>query len=447
MLCLNYLCMRKMKRLINQNITVALRALAIVVVFALCRVSAGAAEQNDSVNYRYVPLTQEEMNSLIPSELLRAQVDTVVVAQSQSEPFGPFTAMFNCDNKFLRYLDRLATGNKDRSFEKKFDVNFIVMPSYTREGSFGIGGGATGLYRLDRTDSIMQPSDITVIGNVTLNGFASLTASGNIHFPGRRLRYSYKLEYTYSPLNFWGITRDACGVNPQTKWTKSQLKYTSDLVYRLSSYFNVGALLDLTYSHIIKLDNADYLEGQDRTHFFTTVGAVLQFDTRDFILQPRRGMNLMLRFGCRPQFLGTYNRSLFNGSITYNYYQPLWKGCLLAVDAYASVNSKESPWALREALGSGGIRMRGYYSGRYIDNDFASVQAELRQHLFPRVGVALWGGIGNVFPSIGRFRSRDLLANGGIGLRIEMKHNVNGRIDFGIGRNTCGFVFAIGEAF
>ena len=91
--------------------------------------------------------------------------------------------------------------------------------------------------------------------------------------------------------------------------------------------------------------------------------------------------------------------------------------------------------------------MRGYYSGRYIDNDFASVQAELRQHLFSRLGVAVWGGVGNVFPSIGRFRSRDLLANGGIGLRIEMKHNVNGRIDFGIGRNTCGFVFAIGEAF
>lgn len=436
-----------MKRLTNQYLTLVLRALAVVALTVAVNVSAYANEPSDSVKYRYVPLSQEEINSLIPADLLQAQTDTVVVEQNQTEPNGPFTAMLRRDNKFLRYLDRLATGNKDRSFEKKFDVNFIVMPSYTREGSFGIGGGATGLYRLDRTDSIMQPSDITVIGNITLNGFASLTASGNIHFPGRRLRYSYKLEYTYSPLNFWGITRAACGANPQVKFTKSQLKYTSDLVYRLTSHFNVGALLDLTYSHIIKIDNADYLDGQDRTHYFTTLGAVLQYDTRDFILQPRSGMNLMLRFGCRPQFLGTFNRTLFNASITYNYYQPLWKGCLLALDAYACTNSAESPWALREALGSGGIRMRGYYAGRYVDNDFASVQAELRQHLFSRLGVAVWGGVGNVFPSIGKFRTRDLLANGGIGLRIEMKHNVNGRIDFGIGRNTCGFVFAIGEAF
>ena len=61
--------------------------------------------------------------------------------------------------------------------------------------------------------------------------------------------------------------------------------------------------------------------------------------------------------------------------------------------------------------------------------------------------MVLWGGTGNVFTSPSQFRSNDLLVNGGVGLRVELKHNVNGRIDFGLGRNTCGFVFAIGEAF
>ena len=155
----------------------------------------------------------------------------------------------------------------------------------------------------------------------------------------------------------------------------------------------------------------------------------------------------MLRMGVRPQVLGTFDRTLFNLSFTGNYYQPLWKGAMLAFDAYASFNSKQSPWPLREALGSGGIRMRGYYSGRYIDNNLTTLQVEYRQRLFSRFGVALWGGMGNVFTSPGHFRGKDILANGGIGLRVELKHNVNGRIDFGFGRNTCGFVFAIGEAF
>lgn len=422
------------------------RILTIVMMTMLvCSGVHAQEEKADTVAFRYIPLTQDEMDKLLPDELRSSQPDTVVV--SNAEMPGPFTSMLNKDTKFLRYLDRLATGNRDRSFDKKIDVNFIVMPSYTREGSFGIGGGATGLYRLDKTDSIMQPSDITMIGNVTLNGFLAFTASGNNHFPGRRMRYSYKLEYTYSPLDFWGITREACGLNDKIGLTRNQLKYTSDFMYRLSGNFNIGALFDLIYADATKIDDIEYLEGQKRSYFFTSIGAVLQYDTRDFILQPRRGVNLMLRFGVRPQVFGTFDRTLFNISFTGNYYQPLWRGAMVAVDAYASFNSKQSPWALREALGSGGVRMRGYYSGRYIDNNLAVLQMEYRQHLFSRFGLALWGGVGNVFSTPKHFRGKDLLANGGIGLRVELKHNVNGRIDFGIGRNTCGFVFAIGEAF
>lgn len=400
--------------------------------------------------YEYTPLTKEEADSLLPPELLAQfhAADSVASPQAelQRQP-GLVSSLLKRENKFTTYLDGLISGNVDHSFEKPIDISYIVMPSYTREGSFGIGGGATGLYRLDKTDSIMQPSDITLIANITLNKLFSLTANGNNFFPGRKLRLSYKLEYTYSPLDFWGISRVACGVNPKIKYERNQLKWNSELVYRVSGNFNVGVLLDLVYSEIKSIDNWDYLEGQRPSYFFTGLGGMLQYDTRDFILQPKRGMNLVLKMSARPQLLGTFDRTLFNVALTYNYYQPLWKGGLLALDAYASFNSMESPWPLREALGSGGIRMRGYYAGRYTDNKMVSAQAEFRQHVFSRFGLALWGGVGNVFSSFGHFRGRDLLPNFGVGLRVELKHNVNGRIDFGIGKGTTGFVFAIGEAF
>ena len=270
-----------------------------------------AQEQADTLKYRFVPLSQEQVDSLLPPELRQPQaIDTVVTSDVEQPLPGIFSSVLGRQNKFTTYLDNLAAGNRDRSFDKKFDVSFIVMPSYTREGSFGIGGGATGLYRLDRNDSIMQPSDITLIGNITLNGLFTLTANGNIHFPGRRLRYSYKLEYTYSPLDFWGITRQACGLNDKIKYTRNQLKYNSDLVYRVAGNFNIGAVLDFTYAEITKIDNIDYLEGQDKSHFFTGLGITFQYDTRDFILQPRRGMNLMLRLVASPQVFSTYDRSL-----------------------------------------------------------------------------------------------------------------------------------------
>lgn len=360
---------------------------------------------------------------------------------------GPFTLTFGKQTKFLSYLDRLVTGNVDRTFEKKIDVNYIVMPSYTREGSFGIGGGATGLYRLDKTDSIMSPSDVTLIGNVTLNGLFSLTAYGNNLFPGRKLRLSYKLEFTYSPLDFWGTTAEACRNNPKISYTRQQLKWNSDLMYRLGGPFYMGTSLDLIYSKVLQMDNWDYLGGENRHYFFTGIGVTFQYDTRDFIPNPKRGMNFVIGGGVKPQFLGSFSRTLFNAKMTYNAYLPAWKGALLAFDAYASYNCMESPWPLRESLGSGGIRMRGYYGGRYIDNNLISVQAELRQHIFDRIGCAAWVGAGGVFHTYDSIRMRNILPNYGIGLRIELKHNVNGRIDYGFGKGTGGFVFSIGEAF
>ena len=374
--------------------------------------------------------------------------DSIVTEHIRKFPEpGLVSQLLKRQNKFTTYLDGLISGNEDKTFEKKIDINFIIMPSYTREGSFGIGGGATGLYRLDKTDSIMAPSDITLIGNVTLNGLVSLSAYGNNLFPGRKLRHSYKMEFTYSPLDFWGISYEACATNPEIEYTRQQFRLTSDIVYNISGPIFLGGALDLNYSYIKSISDPSYLEGQSTHHFFTSLGITFQYDTRDFIPNPKKGRNLVARFLVRPQFLSSHDRTLFNSSITYNSYQQLWKGGMLAFDIYGRYNCQETPWPLREALGQGGIRMRGYYAGRYIDNCMASGQLEIRQHIFSRIGVAAWVGGGAVFSDYGNLRKENFLPNFGLGLRVELKHNVNGRIDYGFGKHTGGFVFSIGEAF
>ena len=403
-------------------------------IAVLVAIMVGAPRISAQVTH-FQPADSAMVDSLVPEEF-----------RKQKE-LGPFSATFGRETKFLSYLDGLVTGNEDRSFTKRFDINFIATPSYTREGSFGIGGGATGLYRTDRTDSIMQPSDVTLIGNATLNGLFSVRTNGNHHFPGRKLRLSYKLEYNYTPLDFWGISREACGVNDKIKFTSHSLNWFSDLVFLVRKPFYIGASLDFIYNKILKIDDISYLEGQKKDYFFTSLGLSFQFDTRDFIPNPRRGMYLELEASVRPRVFGTFNRTLFHYALTYNYYQRLWPRSILAFDIYACSTSEQSPWVLREALGSGGVRMRGYYAGRYRDNDMLSGQMELRQHVFSRFGLAVWGGYGTVFHTWRQFRWRDMLPNYGVGLRIEVKHNMNGRIDYGFGRGTSGLVFSIGEAF
>ena len=121
---------------------------------------------------------------------------------------------------------------------------------------------------------------------------------------------------------------------------------------------------------------------------------------------------------------------------------------MFALDLYGQFNGNDVPWALREELG-GGCRAvcSGYYGGRYIDNNQVAVQLELRQHIYSRVGCVAWVGGGTVFPSFDRLMGENILPNYGVGVRLEFKHNVNIRLDYGFGKETAGFVFQFAEAF
>lgn len=144
-------------------------------------------------------------------------------------------------SKFKQWWNSLVHGNVDRTFERKMDMSFIVAPCYTREGSFGIGGAATALYRLDRKDSIMQPSDISLSGSATVKGFYAITVKGNNHFRGNRSRLTYLLQFQNKNLDFWGIDYDACARNSVSAYRKQMINWESDYVYKLTPNLHVGA--------------------------------------------------------------------------------------------------------------------------------------------------------------------------------------------------------------
>ena len=93
-------------------------------------------------------------------------------------------------------------------------------------------------------------------------------------------------------------------------------------------------------------------------------------------------------------------------------------------------------------------RMRGYYKGRYRDNNALSMQIELRQHVWEMFGAAVWAGAANVWGKGTGFNLKHTLPNAGVGIRFKMQRNTLLRLDFGIGKNgQNGFVFGLNEAF
>lgn len=78
-----------------------------------------------------------------------------------------------------RIIDYYSRSNVDRTFEKKIDWSIAPGPNYSSDVGFGLGFLVAGLYRLDRTDSVTAPSNISIYGNITTQKFLLLRFSGD----------------------------------------------------------------------------------------------------------------------------------------------------------------------------------------------------------------------------------------------------------------------------
>jgi len=95
-------------------------------------------------------------------------------------------------------------------------------------------------------------------------------------------------------------------------------------------------------------------------------------------------------------------------------------------------------------------RLRGFYEGRYRDQNAVVLQTEYRLPLFWRLKAALFGGIGSVAPEPSDFiHDLHLRSTYGAGLRILLNEDesVHLRLDAGFAKNSSGFYVTIGEAF
>lgn len=349
-----------------------------------------------------------------------------------------------------RVIDYFSKSTVDRTFEKKIDVTFAGGPSYSKTTSLGIGVLAAGLYRVDRTDSVTPPSDVSVFASISISGFYSLGVEGNTYFSRGRSKLDYQAMFASAPRDLWGIGYCNATTKRETSYVEKSYKVHARYLYRVLPYTFVGPRLSFQHTRGKKFDATgdEYIRYQKHSYTATGIGAIVEFDSRDFIPGPWRGFYVGLEGTVFPKGLGSCGSTLFRTTFTFDWYQRVWKDCILAFDFYGEFNSAHTPWPMLARMG-GSHRMRGYYEGRYADNCMLAAQVELRQRIWRRIGCTVWGGAGNVFSGRpdDRFDWAHTLPNYGVGLRWELKKRVNVRLDYGFGRRTSGFLLSINEAF
>lgn len=349
---------------------------------------------------------------------------------------------------FLKqWWDGIAHGNVDHTFERPMDITFAAAPYYSQESNFGIGGSLTSLFRINRKDSLMQPSDFSLMAGASLNGTYSMGVDGNIHLT-RNHRLKFLAQFRHLKRNFWGINYAACDVNPVCDTEINRTSVSIDYQQRFYGNWFWGLSANINYIKASP-DSIRYLEGQSSQGLFAGMGALVQYDSRDFALNAKKGIYFLYRVIYFPQFQGKNEKDIIRTTICFNAYHKLWRDAVLAYDLYSEYNTSKGivPWQLREEINVDDHRMRGYYAGRYIDENQTCLQVELRQHIWKRVGAVAWAGVGCFFNDSSEIKYDSLLPNYGVGFRFEIKHNTNLRLDLGFGRDASAIALGFAEAF
>ena len=122
---------------------------------------------------------------------------------------------------------------------------------------------------------------------------------------------------------------------------------------------------------------------------------------------------------------------------------------VIATNVNSQVVSGDAPFYALSSLGFGEGGLRGYTQGRYRDKVALTAQAEGRWHDDGRFGATVFGGFGQVAPTLGDLGDALVLPAGGVGLRYQLTRNypMHMRFDYAWGKNDNLFYFSVAEAF
>lgn len=329
---------------------------------------------------------------------------------------------------------------------KHVDFSFIGGPHYSSDSKFGLGLVASGLYTTDPSDTTLSVSNISIKADATTAAHFTLSLTGEHVMPHDDYRLNYEASFSSIDTKYWGIGYDQCSNNDN----ESQYKYLAanvNVVFarRFGSHFYIGPMATLDYVNARKFENPELWDGLPRHMFSYGIGLSLRYDTRDCTTEPERGVCVRMDQTFNGHWMG--NRYGYNVNVmSVSWYGRLWRDAVLATRLHSRITWGDTPWGMMSFIG-GSYDMRGYFEGRYRDKSEIDLCVELRQHVWRRNGVVLWGGVASVFPRFSDIRFQQLLPNWGIGYRWEFKQRVNVRVDLGFGRGQCGFIFNINEAF
>jgi hypothetical protein len=355
--------------------------------------------------------------------------------------FMRFFALFPCV-LLLFGLDVFSADSTFRSGKTKWQV----LPTffYTPQTHAGMGG--VFLQYFEPADSNTKPSSSQWYLSGTLNKQFRFESDFNVFFNENSYYLRGKHELAVFPEFFFGVGNntdpsDACLINYRI------FDFSAQGYRMLSKDVYMGlALHHQSLNDIMKVDVKSpaftYSDYQS-----TGVGLEFLWDKRDYILNPHEGH--FIEFGAA-KYLGTNGNpgdfiQTFLDVRVYKTFAGKW---VTNWNWYQEHNWGNVPFRMMPVLG-GPHFLRGFYKGRFRDNNLHVFQAECRRNLFWRIGMAAFAGIGQAFMKNEDFRINryHYSYGGGLRIRLDEESKATIRIDYGRTQDSQGMYIVYAEAF
>lgn len=337
--------------------------------------------------------------------------------------------------------------SKDSCAEKTNKL--LPIAFFTPETRIGVGGLFYKVFGSEHCDSASQKSILQTYVTVTQNKQYALENDWRLFARHEKYMFSGRLDYTRFPEFFFGIGNNTSHAMKEL-YSFDLIKLSTKNQKKIDKNWYFGISNELQYLFSVEKKTNGMMEDTKvkgtNGYFINGLGLTLTFDARNNVLNSTKGSFLEISGNSFHSVLGSefrFSRFTFDARKYYTFGK-----ISVGTQAYLQLNEGVVPFRAMPVLG-GASNLRGFYRGRFRDNNMTLLQVEMRMPLFWRIGLAAFTGMGQVASSINEFKTHEFKYNVGTGLRyrVNQKDNVNIRFDVGFTNEGYGFYVVFAEAF
>ncbi|MCW3465488.1 hypothetical protein [Chitinophaga nivalis] len=335
--------------------------------------------------------------------------------------------------------------------------SFFPLPVLGYSPEKGLEIGAAMLYSFytdnKNPDARTRNSTINLIPAITTERQFKIDLKTDIWTRANTWHFKSNLRYHNFPIYFYGIG-DTTHHDSRSLLNNVRYKVQLEGERRVGGHFYVGASILYQHDTYSSKDDKGIYNTMPLTDkaggHVTFLGLTGIFDNRDNQNYTRHGWWLKLNAAYAPGFLST--RPLFKLEAQGSHFLALSPKSTLGFNGiFNSLQGDNLPFYLLPEMGNDNI-MRGYYTGRYRNQNYLAVQTEYRYLIDPKMHIHIWfvdikpkfalaafAGTGSVF-SNHDFRFSGFKPSYGLGVRYFYDENakLTIRIDYAVGEKRFG---------